>query len=132
LEQLVYATRLMNVASGEGKAVQLRDWFVQSDADSDPQAYVLRPDVALKLAAEIIAEPTDYLRTRRAALSSLAALRDGVMSGQIALSKPESNWLYRLSRQAEHLPEDESDFIEQMAAEVDRGKVRLDQYGIGV
>jgi len=47
MEQLVYAVRLMNVASGHGRAaaLSLRDWLSESDARSDPQAYVLRPDV---------------------------------------------------------------------------------------
>ena len=98
--------------------------------DKDPQAYVLRPDVVLKLAAEIVAEPTAYLRTRRAALAVLAALREGHAEGAFPLSKPEGNWLSRLSRQAEDLPEDEGRFIEEMVAGVDRSKVRLDQYGI--
>ena len=69
LEQLVYATRLMNTASSHGKvaARTLRDWMVESDAQLDPQAYVLKPDVVLELAGQIIAEPTPYLRTRKAA-----------------------------------------------------------------
>jgi methanol--5-hydroxybenzimidazolylcobamide Co-methyltransferase len=96
----------------------------------DPQAYVLRPDVVLRLAAEIVAEPTAYLRTRRAALAVLAELREGQAAGEFALTKPEANWLGRLSRQAEALPEDEGRFIEEMVAGADRQKVRLDQYGI--
>ena len=130
LEQLVYATRLLNQAAKAGQATVLRDWLVGSDMDKDPQAYVLRPDVVLKLAAEIVAEPTAYLRTRRAALAVLAALREGHAEGAFTLSKPEGNWLSRLSRQAEDLPEDEGRFIEEMVAGVDRSKVRLDQYGI--
>lgn len=130
MEQLAYATRLMNEASKAGQATLLRDWLVASDMGKDPQAFVLRPDVALKLAGEIVAEPTAYLRTRRAALASLAALREGQAEGAFSLSKPESNWLNRLSKQAERLPEDEGAFIEETVAGVDRGKVRLDQYGI--
>ena len=35
LEQLVYATRLMNTASSHGRAAArtLRDWWVESDAE---------------------------------------------------------------------------------------------------
>ncbi|MGZ5408020.1 MAG: methyltransferase MtaB domain-containing protein, partial [Aeromicrobium sp.] len=59
LEQLVYATRLMNTASKHGPAAArtLRDWMSASDSGYDPQAFVLRPDVVLELAAEIISEP---------------------------------------------------------------------------
>ncbi len=63
----------------------------------DPQAFPLRRDVVLKLAEEIVAEPTGYLRTRRATLPTLAALRQGQTDGAFLLSKPESNWLDRLS-----------------------------------
>jgi methanol--5-hydroxybenzimidazolylcobamide Co-methyltransferase len=132
MEQLAYATRLMNQAAHAGGASLLRDWLVASDMGHDPQAYVLRPDVALKLAAEIVAEPTSYLRTRRAALVALAALREGQAAGEFSLTKPEANWLGRLSRQAEQLPEDEGRFIEEMVAGADRQKVRLDQYGLDV
>jgi len=75
LEQPADATRLMNVARSQGKATELRDWFVASDAALDPQAHGLRPDVALKLAARIVAEPTAYRRVRRAALVALEELR---------------------------------------------------------
>jgi methanol--5-hydroxybenzimidazolylcobamide Co-methyltransferase len=100
--------------------------------DKDPQAYVLRPDVVLKLAAAIVAEPTAYLRTRRAALAVLEALRQGHAEKEFSLSKPEANWLDRLSAQAEDLPEDEGRFIEEMVAGADRDKVRFDQYGLDV
>ncbi len=130
MEQLAYATRLMNVASAHGKAVELRDWFVESDAGLDPQAYVLRPDVVVELAAAIIAEPTPYLRTRRAALAALEALRGAASDGAFTLSPAEQRWLMRLSAQAEELPEQEDLFIEEMASHIDRQKVRLDQYDL--
>jgi methanol--5-hydroxybenzimidazolylcobamide Co-methyltransferase len=130
MEQLAYATRLMNQAAKAGQATTLRDWLAASDMDKDPQAYVLRPDVALALAAEIVAEPTAYLRTRRAALATLESLRRAQAEGEFALSKAEANWLSRLSAQADDLPADEGRFIEQMVAGTDRQKVRLDQYGI--
>jgi methanol--5-hydroxybenzimidazolylcobamide Co-methyltransferase len=132
MEQLVYATRLLNQATKAGQPTLLRDWLVASDMGQDPQAYVLRPDLVLKLAAEIVAEPTAYLRTRRAALASLAALTEGQEQGAFALTKPERNWLSRLSEQAEALPEDEEAFVATMAAGADTAKVRLDQYGINL
>ena len=90
MEQLAYATRLMNVASANDKAVELRDWLVESDAALDPQAYILRPDVVLELAAEIVAEPTPYLRTRRAALAALQVLRGAVGEAGLPCLAPSS------------------------------------------
>ena len=130
LEQLAYATRLMNVARSQGKANELRDWFVASDAALDPQAHVLRPDVALKLAAQIVAEPTAYRRVRRAALATLEELRAAQQDGIFVLSRAETGWLNRLSKQAEQLAEDEDTFIGLILPEVARERVRLDQYGL--
>ena len=77
LEQLTYASRLMNAAAAAGRELELRDMFVASDASLDPQAYILRPDVVLELAAEIVAEETPYLRVRRAAVSTLEVTAQG-------------------------------------------------------
>jgi len=133
LEQLVYAVRLMNIASSEGPqaARQLRDWFVKSDCAFDPQACVLRSDVVIRLAASIIGEATPYLRTRRAALETLALLRSAHKEGAFAISNTEVLWLDRLSKQADALPEDENEFIASMRKKIDLSKVRLEEYGLG-
>jgi methanol---5-hydroxybenzimidazolylcobamide Co-methyltransferase len=132
LEQLVYATRLMNTASSNGHnaACTLRDWWVESDAGFDPQAYVLRPDVVLDLSAQIIAEPTAYLRTRRAAQAVFECLRRAADQGQLTFSKLETRWLDRLSRQADSLPEDEESFIASILPVIDSSKVNLAEYGL--
>jgi methanol--5-hydroxybenzimidazolylcobamide Co-methyltransferase len=132
LEQLVYAARLMNNATrhGHDAALTLRDWFAETDVPYDPQAYVLRPDVVLKLAAEIVAEPTPYRQVRRAALATLEALRTAYANKEFALGGREGTWLNSLSAQADELPEDEAQMIEQILPQIDREKVRLDQYEI--
>jgi len=132
LEQLVYATRLMNTASSHGPAAAraLRDWVTESDAALDPQAYVLRPDIVLDLSAQIIAEPTPYLRTRRAAQAALACLRQAAANGDLTYTNLERRWLDKLSRSADELPEDEQEFTATMISLIDKTKVRLEEYGI--
>ncbi len=132
LEQLVYATRLMNAASSHGPASAraLRDWVSESDTALDPQAYVLRPDVVLDLSAQIIAESTPYLRTRRAAQAALVCLRQVGANGELTYSKLEQRWLEKLSRSADELPEDEQEFTTMMISLVDKSKVQLEEYGI--
>ncbi len=132
LEQLVYATRLMNVAAGHGSASArtLRDWWVESDSAYDPQAYVLRPDVVLSLAGEMVQEATPYRRTRRSALATLETLRRASAQGQTPLSKLEQRWLERLSRQADGLPEEEEALVASLAPDLDANKVRLVEYGL--
>jgi methanol--5-hydroxybenzimidazolylcobamide Co-methyltransferase len=132
LEQLVYATRLMNVASSQGpeSARLLRDWFVASDAARDPQAFVLRPDVVLDIAREILEEPTPYLRTRRAARVTLARLRQAHSDGTLAIPRNELRWLDRFSHEADALSGDEDEFTHLMKAEVNPSCIRLDEYGL--
>jgi len=130
MEQLIYATRLMNTASAHGPAAArtLRDWNVESDAGRDPQAYVLRPDVVLSIAQELVVEPTAYLRTRRAALTTLARLRAAQGAGELSFSKLETRWLNRLSQAADELPENEGSFIGEVVPRLDGSKINLGEY----
>jgi methanol--5-hydroxybenzimidazolylcobamide Co-methyltransferase len=132
LEQLIYATRLMNTATkrGEKEALELRDWLAESDSALDPQAYILRPDIAMSIARDVISEKTSYLRTRRSALVGLSVIRDAQQYNKINLSAIEKRWLDRLSRTAEDLPEDENEFIYTMVKTVDASKVKLSEYEI--
>lgn len=132
VEQLVYATRLMNTATArhDGSARVLRDLYVDSDAGTDPQAYLLRPDVVVELAREVVAETTPYARTRRVGTAALAVLRRGVAAGDFALSRPETRWLDRLSRAMDELPDAEDELTAAVAPTLDPAKVRLDQYGL--
>jgi methanol---5-hydroxybenzimidazolylcobamide Co-methyltransferase len=128
LEQLTYASRLMNAATAGGRELELRDMFVASDASLDPQAYILRPDVVLELAEEIVAEQTPYLRVRRAAVSTLGVLRRADQAGWCSLPKREASWLARLAAAAEELPDDEATFVEQTLTRVKLANVRLEDY----
>lgn len=130
LEQLVYASRLMNQAVKQGKdsVLSLRNLFVESDCGLDPQAYILRPDIVVDLSKKIINQPTAYLRTRTAALETLECLRKAVAENAFQISKMENRWLDNLSRQAETLPEDEEAFVADMVTKVDKSKVLLREY----
>ena len=132
VEQLIYATRLMNSASSHGTraALTLRDWLVESDVKLDPQAYVLKPSIVLEIAKEIINEPTPYLRTRKAAQVTLNKFKEAVNSDELSFSKQELRWLDSLLRSADELPEDENEFIQSVLPNIDRSKVRLSEYDI--
>jgi methanol--5-hydroxybenzimidazolylcobamide Co-methyltransferase len=123
----------MNTASSHGKraALNLRDWSVESDSNLDPQAYVLKPDIVLDIAKEIINEPTSYLRTRKAAQVTLRTLREAVISNELSFSKHEMRWLDNLSRKADGLPEDEDKFIYSIVPNLDGNKIRLSEYDLG-
>lgn len=129
-EQLVYACRVLNVATAAGPdtARTLRDLYVASDAGTDPQAYLLRPDVVVRLAAEVVAEEGAYRRTVRVGRAALEVLRGAVAAGELTLARPEARWLDRLSRGLDELPEDGDALLARV--EVDPAVVRLDEYGL--
>ncbi len=132
LEQLAYTTRLMNCASQAGPtgARTLRDWYTQSDASYDPQAWVLHPDVVIDIARQIVAEPDPWKQTRRAAIAATQAIQAAVDSGALIIPAREVSWLSRMTDEAEDLPETEQAAIEEILPEIDTTKVLLEQYGI--
>ena len=132
VEQLAYTARMLNCASARGRpiALNMRDCLVESDARLDPQAFVLRPDVVIQIAGQIVAEPTPYRRTRRAAQAALAVLRAAHASGKVMIPETELGWLDRLSRQADQLPDEENEFIAGVTRGVDSSRVRLEDYGV--
>ena len=89
LESLVYDCRLMNeaLADGDAAARQLRDWLVRGDARLDPQAYILSPKSAIRLAQRIVAEPDHYRAGRAAAEEAIDILSDAVDAGELALAE---------------------------------------------
>lgn len=117
LEQLAYDCRLMNVARARGPldARRLRDWLVESDARLDPQAHVLRPDVVLRLAGQIMQEQTPYQRTRRAVRAALDELARAHQQQEVTIAPREVRWLDNLRKQADALPEDEQELIAEMS-----------------
>lgn len=131
LEQLAYDCRLANTAAKtEDGARQMRDWLTASDAPLDPQAWVLRPDVVLRLSAAIVEEPTAWRRTRRAIRETMAELRRAHAEGSLRIAATEKRWLDRLSREADGLPEEEDAFICEMRAELADAPYLPEEYGL--
>jgi len=132
LEQLVYDCRLMNQALSDGPdAARLyRKWMVESDAALDPQAYVLRPDVAVALAEALVAAPGPYEAGRSVALTATRLLRQAHAEGRLRLPPREVPWLDRMEKAVDTLPPAESDFIDQMLAGADRTRFVPAEYGL--
>lgn len=124
MEQLAYDCRLMNQATARGKDVSLmlRDIHADSDSRFDPQAYVLRPNVVLDISSEILKENTHYLRTRKAALTTIDVLRKAIDNDKVLVQEREIMWLDTMQDQIEALPENEDQFVSQMLEEIDSEK----------
>lgn len=131
MEQLVYDCRLMNLAleDGEPEALRLQRLFVESDAHRDPQAWVLRPDVVVRI-CEAIAPIADPLAMTLVAIdTALAEMRDAWQAGRLRLAPTEQKWLDLLSFQRDALPESEDELCAtvQSALEVEHFP---DEYGM--
>ena len=113
-EQLVYDCRLMNQATEQGHATLLRDLHADSDSYLDPQAYVLRPDVVLEIAQELVKVDGYYPRAKKAAQLALAHISKGHEIGELRLNDKETMWLDQLSEKVDTLSDDTSTFIESI------------------
>jgi len=132
LEQLAYDCRLMNTATASSPqdARRLRDWLTESDAARDPQAFVLRPDVVLRISRVIIEESTPFRRTRRAVFAALDEIVKAHRLGELRLSHQEVGWLEKLRRQADALPESEEALLGEMLAANNPPKFLPAEYGL--
>ena len=112
-EQLCYDCRLMNEASSRGKdtALLLRDLHADSDSRLDPQAYVLRPDVVLRISKTLVTVDGYYGRTKKAAELALAEIDEGHRNGLLALSDRELASLENLIEEIDALPATEGELI---------------------
>jgi len=132
LEQLAYDCRLLNTAAGDGEdgVRRLRDWLVESDAAQDPQAWVLRPDVVLRISKQIVEERTCYRQTRRAILAALAEIKCAHDAGQLRIPAREVKWLDKLQRDAEALPDREEELLQEALGTPLAAKFLPESYGL--
>jgi methanol--5-hydroxybenzimidazolylcobamide Co-methyltransferase len=108
----------------------MRDWLVESDAALDAQAHVLRPDVVLKLSAQLVAEPTPYLMTRRAVIATLDELARARGAGEVRVAANEARWMDRFRRTADALPESEDEFVADMCSRLADAPYLPEEYGL--
>jgi methanol--5-hydroxybenzimidazolylcobamide Co-methyltransferase len=132
LESLVYDCRLMNeaLADGDAAARRLRDWLVRGDARLDPQAYILTPDSAVRLARRLVAEPNHYLAGRAVADEAITILREAFEAGELALAEREQPWLQMMRDEVDALPDDEQTLIDELAPTLDPAKFIAAEYNL--
>lgn len=132
MEQLAYDCRLMNTAAESGKqnALLLRDWMCESDSKYDPQAYVLRPDVAIEISREIIKKNTPFERSKVAAIAAIDILNKAVADNKVLISDREREWLPTMQRQIEAIPENQEQFISEMLERDESGKMDPKKYDL--
>ncbi len=130
MEQLIYDCRLMNTASrDEGGAHRLSKWLADSDSGLSAQAYVLRPEVVLRLSEKIAAQPDPYRRTLTGARAAVEEIRRAYEAGAVLLPPREVTWIDRIEAQLEDIPEDEGELTEMMLPGL-KGKFNPGEYGL--
>ena len=121
-EQLVYDCRLTNEGTARGKeaVLLLRDLHADSDSRIDPQAYVLRPDIALDISKALVKADSYYQMTKRAGALALKHIQKGFDKGELSLSNKEQMWLSKLAGQVDELPDDENEFIDSIIGDCEK------------
>lgn len=132
LESLAYDCRLMNeaLADGDTAARQLRDWLVRGDARLDPQAYILTPQSAIRLARRLVAEPSHYLAGRALAQEAVTILMEAVEVGELKLAEREQPWLAMMQNELAELPDNEQEFINQIVPQLNAEKFIPAEYAL--
>ncbi len=116
MEQLVYDCRLMNKAieGGAEETLRLQRLMVDSDANLDPQAYILSPDVVVRLSEKMSQCDSPLAMTLCAVDETIGELERASEEGRITLNATEARWLGMLSAQRESIPDDEEMMLETL------------------
>lgn len=130
MEQLVYDCRLMNVAKEKGQGLIMRDLLTESDAPLDVQAWVLRPDVVLKIAGELVKEQDNFLRTKLAAKLTINELRDAIKAEKVKADRRDMKWLDKMEKAVDTIPDDPEQFYAEIKPELDMDKWHPEGYGL--
>lgn len=135
MEQLAFDCRLANTAkeAGYDNALKMRDWLVNSDAPLDPQAYVLHPEVVLRISEKIIEYDDAYSQTLAAAAAAVRELKEGYKQNKVKILQQEVKWLDIMQQSLNTIPAAETELVAQMLANpILKGKYLPEEYGIGV
>ncbi|MBS6341507.1 MAG: methanol--corrinoid methyltransferase [Eubacterium limosum] len=130
MEQLVYDCRLMNTAKEKGQGIMMRDLLTESDAPLDVQAWVLRPDVVLKIAGELVKEQDNFLRTKLAAKLTINELRDAIKAEKVKADRRDMKWLDKMEKAVDNIPDDPEQFYAEIKPELDMDKWHPEGYGL--
>ncbi|MFX0185235.1 MAG: methyltransferase MtaB domain-containing protein [Candidatus Hodarchaeota archaeon] len=112
LEMLTYDTDLLNTAIQEGKQDFLKNLIVQSNIFKDPQALILSPENSIRIGKAIICRESYYERSINAALECMDIVEKNIE--RLNLPRIELKYINIIKNDLGKLPDDESNFIEEM------------------
>ncbi len=103
-EMLGYDTALMNEAIRSGAQRSLQQLYVASDMYRDPQALILSPEGAFRIAKAIVSEKTDYGRTVAAGTEALNVIEEH--TAELRMPDLELRYLEQMKRFLSTAPEE--------------------------
>ncbi|MCF7740281.1 MAG: methanol--corrinoid methyltransferase [Candidatus Marinimicrobia bacterium] len=132
LEQLIYDCRLYNTAIAEGKnySNNYRRLLIESDIHRDPQAYVLDPEVVIKISQKLINCDTPLAMTFKAVKETINIIEKAYQDKELELNKGDVRWLGLLKNQLGNIPKDESSLLERIQSSPLGDKFLPQEYGI--
>ncbi len=122
----------MNTARSHGReaARQLQRWLVESDAATDPQAFIISPESAVALGRVIVEGDSHYHAGAAVARKALELLRGAHAAGKLRIAANELVWFDSMQETLDELPESESEFIARQLAAADGTRFLPQEYGL--
>ncbi len=129
LELLAYDCRLFNEATRQNKVLEYRSLLVHSDIALSPQALVLSPESTIEIAGAIVAQADPYHQTLAAARAAVDIIERSVKQATLTLPAREQDWLNKISRALDDMPDNEGSLISEMA-DTYAHRFSLSSYGL--
>jgi methanol--5-hydroxybenzimidazolylcobamide Co-methyltransferase len=132
MEQLQYDVRLFNQASKEGResVLMLQRLLTNSDIGYDPQAFILAPHNVIEIAKEIVKGANYVDAAKLGCLKGIELIENAIESGTLLKDERETVWIAKLREDVSSIPNNESDFVEEMLPTLDPKKLILSEYGL--
>ena len=127
-EVLTYDCRLLNEALDEGSDNVVKKLLIKSDEFKSVHALIISPESSYKIAQAIVAEKTDFERTRQAGIAACAIIREAVQENRLLLPDREINYLSRLESELDRCADEEA-VIQEVYPQYEE-LVLLQEYGL--
>jgi len=113
LGSIGYECALMNTAKQLKQDKLLRDLYMATDRFRCPESHILAYDNAYKIGRSIVEYGNDiYLRAKSAGMTACRIIESSHKTGQLKLSKHESDMLRKMMTDLSALPDEEGRFVE--------------------
>lgn len=130
MEQLIYDCRMFNTASRMGHRETMQKILIESDAPTEVQGYIMRPEVIMEISKEIIKHSDDLVRTKVAAQKTVEQIKKGVKYGLVTVTPKDLKWLDMMEEALDEIPEDKQKFYHEMKEDLEDTPFIPEQYGL--